>query len=479
MGGFLILSLIQGATTKAQDRSAYIREIGAIGAAEAGRFGLQVPQDMTFDPASGRLFILDGALARIVRIDPASEPGLDRAAVLRDGRTSVVDLEEIGLVKASGIAFNLSNNHLYLVNPDEPALYELSETGQVVTIRDLSASSLVDPQGMVFAPSRDQTDDPAQLSLYIADGGRAGQIIEFSLDAPPPLVLRAGSVKAILVRTINTSQFSPPSPDPAGIAYLPSTNTLFISDSEVSEMPVLFTGDNLFETTLSGNLVNTSSSTNFSNEPTGAAFNANNGHLFLSDDDEKRIFEVDPGADGDYGTADDIVTSFRTPPFNSGDPEGVAFNSGQGAMFIADGVNNEVYRVMPGANGVFDGVPPAGDDVVTHFDSAGLGVVDPEGIEFNPDNGHLYLVGKPGNVVAEVTMTGQLVQTIDIAAANALVPAGLAYGPSSLDPGGRSLYVADRGVDNDDDPNENDGKVYEFLLVPEEVAVFLPLIIRP
>jgi hypothetical protein len=26
-----------------------------------------------------------------------------------------------------------------------------------------------------------------------------------------------------------------------------------------------------------------------------------------------------------------------------------------------------------------------------------------------------------------------------------------------------SLYVVDRGVDNNSDPNENDGKVYEFI----------------
>jgi hypothetical protein len=44
--------------------------------------------------------------------------------------------------------------------------------------------------------------------------------------------------QAVLVRIIETSLFSPPSPDPAGIVYLPSTGRLLVSDSEVNEMTI-------------------------------------------------------------------------------------------------------------------------------------------------------------------------------------------------------------------------------------------------
>src|SRR5256885_11439668 len=37
--------------------------------------------------------------------------------------------------------------------------------------------------------------------------------------------------------------------------------------------------------------------------------NPTNGHLFFSDDDLLKVFEVDLGPDGVYGTADDRVTS--------------------------------------------------------------------------------------------------------------------------------------------------------------------------
>ena len=429
---------------------------------EAGHFGLQTAQGMTFDPAGGRLYLLDNTGPAVVVVDPVSQPGLDKAVALRDGQISRLELAETGLGNVRGIAFNPTTNHLYLLNPQAAALYELTTAGQLVAVGDLSAFNLVDPQGMVFAPSRDQTDDPAQLSLYIADSGHRGRIVEFSLAASPRVLLKAASASATLIQTIHTSQFSPPSPDPAGVAYLPAGGTLLISDSEVNEMPI-FTGDNLFEASLSGTLVDTLTTLPFSDEPSGIDVNPVNRHLFISDDTGTRsVYELNPGPDGLYDTADDIVTLFRTADFGSRDPEGVTYAIGLDILFIADGVNREIYRVAPGANGIFDGVPPAGDDQVSHFDTLSLGLDDPEGIVFNPDTGTLYAVGDPADTLFELTTGGALVQTIDISAANARKPAGLAY--RRISQSEARVYIADRGVDNDSDPNENDGKVYEFSL---------------
>ena len=274
------------------------------------------------------------------------------------------------------------------------------------------------------------------------------------------------SSQATLVQTIDTSQWSPPSPDSAGIVYLPASNRLLVSDSEVDEMPI-FSDDNLFEATLTGNLIDTWTTISFSDEPTGITHNPSNGHLFFSDDQgQQGVYELNPGPDGLYDTPDDIVTSFVTKDFGSSDPEGVAFASGLGVLFVADGASKAIYQVAPGSNGIFDGVPPAGDDKVTSFDTAGFGQTNPEGIAFNPDTGNLYIVGRPRNTLFEVTTAGTLVQRIDISAADITNPAGLAYAPSSQNPGKMNIYIAARGVDNSTDPNENDGKVYELTLPP-------------
>jgi DNA-binding beta-propeller fold protein YncE len=286
---------------------------------DARHFGLQNPQGMAVDPVSGHLFVLDVSGPRIVRIEPQPDGGLDSVQVTQ------VDLQPTGLVDPRGLAFDPANGHFHLLSLDEQKLYELTDTGQVVATRDVSAFELNAPEAMVLAPSGDLTDDPLEMSLYLADSGQVeevsslegsseggesnkggqepGKIIELSF--AQPATLEASTYEALLVQTIDTSLFSPPSPDPAGIAFLNSSNTLLISDSEVNEM-FIFTGDNLFEVTLSGNLLHSLTTIPFSNEPCGVGYNPGNGHVFFSDDDADEVFEMDPGADGLHGTADDI-----------------------------------------------------------------------------------------------------------------------------------------------------------------------------
>ncbi|HXV63099.1 MAG TPA: hypothetical protein VEK15_20530, partial [Vicinamibacteria bacterium] len=437
---------------------------------------------LTSDPATGDVYILDGSGPRLLVLKP--DGSTDRVVPVES-----VDLSRSRLTDPRGIAFDPSTGHFYVLSPPQGRVFELTPEGIVVASRDVSHLSLAGVTGMAFAPSTDSTDDSNVWNLYLNDGSElgasspsedptaAGSRARFSrasaatslyeLSTIAPTVL-APTATGTLVQVIDTSLFSPPSPDPAGIAYLTSTGRLLLSDSEVNETS-LYQGVNVFDMTFSGNVVDGFNTLAYADEPTGVAFNPNNLHLFISDDTTPHVYEIDPGSDGTYATSDDIVTSFATAVFGSGDPEGVTYDTWSDVLFIVDGVNSEVYRVDPGANGLFDGVPPAGDDEVASFDTASLGVSDPEGIAFDTDGGHLYIVGKPASQIAHVTTDGFLLRTIDISSANALKPAGLAYGPGSVDPLSMSLWVAARGVDNDADPNENDGKVYE-ISIPGSVS---------
>src|SRR3990172_1732543 len=89
-------------------------------------FDLQHPQGMTMDPASGRLFILDSAADRILRIAPGSDLSFDGLSALRDGRIFQVDLKPLGLTGLQGLAFNPTNNHLYVFSKADQTLYELT-----------------------------------------------------------------------------------------------------------------------------------------------------------------------------------------------------------------------------------------------------------------------------------------------------------------------------------------------------------------
>ena len=489
-----------------------------------GKFGIKDPQGATIDHENGDFFILDRAKLQIVRIRPTPAGGFkDRPP--GGSRVSRIDLDYPDLTEPRGLALNPSNGHLYFMSPAEQKLYEITETGQLVTTFDMSPFNLIDPQGLVFADSGDPTDDHNKINLYLADSGLAsnvadqavGRIIEFSLTRPPgvpranstvlasqnanpvikdsqaliflPLVslwrtqsdqeprdqLRIMAVPndpVVLERLTDTSLYSPPSPDPAGVVYLPNANSLLISDSEVNEIPALFTGDNVFETTLPGSLIGTfstivSSDTPPNDEPTGVAYNPANDHLFFSDDTSgKWVHELNPGPDGQYDTADDIRTKFTTTDFGSNDPEGITFDTTQNRLMIIDGLAAEVYIIAPGANGIFDGVPPSGDDQVTNFDVSSFGLLDPEGIAYNADLDHLYILSGSRDLIIETLPDGTLIRNLDISSLNYVRPSGLAYGPSSSNPSDNHLYFVDRGIDNGADPNENDGRLYEISFPP-------------
>jgi hypothetical protein len=213
-------------------------------------FGVQKPQGMTVDPATGDLLILDGAGPRIVRVSG----GLDNGVV------SFTNLGASGITTPRGIALDPSTGHLHIASPSEKILYELTQAGELIALRDLTQFDLKDIQGIVFAPSGDQTDDPSSTNLYLADSGlnaaqatsdlqSTGQIVELSMMAPPALPAATTLLPASLVQIIDTSNkgsWNPSSPDPAGVDYLPATDPaesrLVVTDSEVDEMPNYFAG---------------------------------------------------------------------------------------------------------------------------------------------------------------------------------------------------------------------------------------------
>jgi hypothetical protein len=288
--------------------------------------------------------------------------------------------------------------------------------------------------------------------------------------ADPPIV------PSTLVNVIDTSLWSPPSPDPTGLVHWVPSNTLLVADSEVDEMPPYFTGSNMFQSSLNGSLIQALSVMDYTPEPDGIAVNPINNHLFIADDDQEKIFEFDVGLDNKLGTSDDIVTSFSTSAFGSMSPHGIAF--GDGELFISDVMKSKIYKVNPGSNRIFDGVPPSGDDSVDDFDTIPFGVKQPSAIEFNYLNQTLFIIGDPTDFIAETTKSGVVLRLINIEALNILLPSGMSLGKSSQgSPTQLSLFIADRGLDNDFYPEENDGKIFEITVADFSLlGIYLPFI---
>jgi hypothetical protein len=436
-------------------------------------FGLVNPQGMTFDPIHGYVYFLDATGPRLVRI-----------ALKSDGNFSMVNIVSTNLkwainMNLRGIAFDPSSSNLQVLDPGNRKLYEISANGENVATRDLVGFNISYPQSIIFAPSGDQTDDLSRFNLFLADQGAVqatsldwflddigagkvlqGKIIELSL-VQPEQVHTTDIVVSSLIATVDMSAISPPSPDPDGLAYIPTSNTLMVSDSEVEEIVggvTHFQGANIWELTLDGTVVYTanittkpSSLVKMSDEPTGVAWNENNGHYYFSDDDDLKVYDLNPGVDNLIGTSDDSWTSFSTDANGVGDPEGITYDSWNNQLFVVDGTNREIYQYS--LNGT----------LINQFDVSGYGVEDPEGVEFNPINGTLFVLSNSGNrIIVETTLAGVLLQTIDVSANNSKAQAGLAYAPASDGSNSMHFYIVDRGIDNNDNKYIIDGKMYEM-----------------
>lgn len=447
---------------------------------------LRNPQGMTTNPETGVLYILDSG--KIVRLEPeenSEELGRTQASEI------TLPTETGGADEHRGIAFNPSDGLLYVLNPVQQRLYAVTARGVLVLTHDLSNLGFLNSGAIIFAASGDSTDSPERLSLYIADQGinnDSQKIVEVSLRGSVRVQARQASdptVTATLIQVIDTTRFvnpNPPpsvlaSPDPSGITYVPSRDILWIDDGEVEESTGAPSDQyNVFEVNYSSGALVAARSTrlndpggaDFSNEPVGASainYVGDNEYMYITDDDPnasgRKIWEVHPGSDRLYGTSDDNPVARVTDFFGSTDPEGIEIGRGAGGqkfLFIADGLDSEIYKINLRGNQRLDGSDP-----VSSFDTRSAGLRDPEGIAFNKDTGTLFVIGYPAHSLFEFDVNGDFLRKFNLPAAAPLVrPAGLAFAPSSIDSAKMNLYVVDRGVDNDSNPDENDGLILEF-----------------
>ena len=249
-----------------------------------------------------------------------------------------------------------------------------------------------------------------------------------------------------------------PSPDPSGITY--SGGKLIISDGEVEEMPALYKGANIFYSSLTGTPDHAKAWTTLppSDEPTGIS---TFGNLFvISDDTNPRIYLFNPGSDGRWVSGQDANPKSFAPGTYATDPEDVTVDSDvtkEGHIVVVSGANKEVVDYSAGPDGNF---ATTADNVIKHFDVLQYGAKDPEGIEYEPVRNTLLVLDHTSNKIYELSRQGALLNTVTLPTGVFTKAAGMTLAPGTN--GGNNLYVVDRGVDNNTNPNENDGQVVEL-----------------
>jgi hypothetical protein len=427
-GADLVTAPLRG-PSRARPRAERTRDLGIGRAAGA-----------TYD-SSGALLTLDASRRSVVRRDRASRVSRISLAAMDGG--------------ARAIAFNPANELLYALSADGELLYALDSSGEIRRTHSLRSLKLESPVAMTFAPSADASDDPERLNLFIADSGSGG-ITEVKL--AQVAVADVPVVTANLVRTIDTSTFQPASPDPAGITYMPEIDRLMMADSEVDEQTGAgYHGVNMWELTRAGGVSGTGTTLAYTREPTGLGYDHATRTLFISSDDNGRIYVIKRGADNRFGTSDDLVSSIDVAALGVTDAEDPEFDPASGHLFFLDGISTEVYRIDP-VNGVFGD----NDDLVSHFDVGQYGATDVEGLGSDQSQGTLLVGDRGQRRIYEVTKQGVAVRIIDARVPGMINLSGLTMAPASNNSGAMNYWTVDRVIDNGPDPNENDGKIFEL-----------------
>lgn len=299
----------------------------------------------------------------------------------------------------------------------------------------------------------------------------------------------AANVSSTFVKMTDTAIWVPASPDPSGIAYIPSLDKIVVSDAEVDEIPApqpgQYKGANLYTMGRDGVLAGTgttkTSGTGWSVEPTGVTYNPNTGSMFVVDDDKKSVFEItNAGTAGVTGTIPTtrlrIANGFKTTSFNNTDPEGIAYDPTRNELLLVNGQTGaRFYRLQPGPDGIFNGISV--DDVALEFDLTQYGVLDPEGIAYDPVRDTILVSSDGSQSIFELDQNGALLNVISLASIysqGAQNAADVVIAPSSTGTG-QSYFLPDRGLDNNSHPAENDGRVWEVRANMPAITNFPPV----
>jgi uncharacterized protein YjiK len=247
-----------------------------------------------------------------------------------------------------------------------------------------------------------------------------------------------------------------------GITYDPRTKRLLISDSEVDEMPGLWKGRNLFVVRRKGNLLSSRSLKKFTVEPEDLALDNRHRSLFVTDDDLDRVFRDKAGKDGLFGTRDDVaVTVLHTRRFGSFDPEGLTWLPQKKMLIVSDSTTRRIYKIRRGKDRRFG----TRDDVIRSFGTRRYGFTTAEDVAATRFTHHLLIVSSRQRFILETTMKGALVREIDLTSVGVKAASGITFAPGT-DGSKSRLYITDSGVDNEVNPGENDGRLFELKIVP-------------
>jgi hypothetical protein len=237
------------------------------------------------------------------------------------------------------------------------------------------------------------------------------------------------------VRAIDTNDFG--LLNPAGLAFSFDANLFFILESHSTTQANIATMTP-FEELVAWDNVDVSII-----DPINLAFDNLFNRLLLLDTATSELVEIKTGPDGHLDTSPDAITRHQVGQLGLQEPRGMTVDPANGHLFILDSAALQIVRIEPEPDGTFDGA------VISWMDLTPTGLVDPRGLAFNPNNGHLYLLSPVGQRIYELIETGQVVAILGLPPFEFVDPQGMVFalsGDATDDPSNINFYVADTGL---------------------------------
>ncbi|HLF28456.1 MAG TPA: right-handed parallel beta-helix repeat-containing protein [Anaerolineae bacterium] len=225
--------------------------------------------------------------------------------------------------------------------------------------------------------------------------------------------------------------------NPAGLAFSFDANLFFILEAHST------TQANIATMTPFEELVASDSVAVSMIDPINLAFDNLFNRLLLFDTAASELVEIKTGPDGRLDTSPDAITRHQVGRLGLQEPRGMTVDPANGHLFILDQAARQIVRIEPEPDGTFDKA------VISRVDLTPTGLVDPQGLALNPNNGHLYLLNTVDQRIYELNETGQVAAILGLPPFEFVGARGLVFafsGDATDDPSSIDFYVADTGL---------------------------------
>ena len=248
--------------------------------------------------------------------------------------------------------------------------------------------------------------------------------------------------------------------NPAGLAFSPDANIFFVLEAHSTAWA------NIATMTPFDELVDTVGVDVSMIDPINLAFDNWANRLLLFDTASSELVEIDTDPDGHLDPSPE-ARRYQVGQLGVQEPRGMTVDPASGHLFILDSAALQIVRIEPDAQDGFDGAAALKEGRVSRVDLTQAGLVDPQGLAFNPINGHLYLLSPADQRLYELIETGRVVAIFQLPPFEFVDPHGLVFafsGDATDDPSIINLYIADTGLSEGKKTGQELGRIMEMSL---------------